>query len=285
MAWSEIKNAKLGVVEQASWATISGGWLGGFDKAVAQYCRAVEDAIVAIGRVIALDFRPHDGTALVTIAPPDGSEPTRALFERRYLCQQAGDLALGDEVEVRFAEGEWPRLTKRAEETNIEHWIPPPSHPHIKPPEYRCYRLGSLTDTNRKFAIEANLWAMEQYGFLRCPAGMRHGLYLADGDQGVYVYAPESVAKKRDEYERALAAAFPRRPSARTVLAEKMKRRSEARLLRNAERADCTLTRECARAELLARMEARKPRMPDIRDEWDNLPDAIDEGIVPRGAR
>lgn len=26
-------------------------------------------------------------------------------------------------------------------------------------------------------------------------------------------------------------------------------------------------------------------RLPDIRDEWDNLPDAEPEGIVSRGAR
>lgn len=62
-------------------------------------------------------------------------------------------------------------------------------------------------------------------------------------------------------------------------------RLSDARLTRTAERSKSQLWRRVARAELLARMEASKPQPPDIRDEWDNLPDAEPEGIVVRGGR
>lgn len=63
-------------------------------------------------------------------------------------------------------------------------------------------------------------------------------------------------------------------------LAARAKRTSSAKLTRIAERSGVPAKREAARAELLARM--APPPLPDIRDEWDNLPDAVPDGIVSR---
>lgn len=99
--------------------------------------------------------------------------------------------------------------------------------------------------------------------------------------EGAYVPFTERVA------DDALAAYLP--PPTRTftervarpMLAAQMAKRSDARLLRNAERGPVGIFREVARAELLSRA-AERARLPDMRDDWDNLEDAEPVGIVPR---
>lgn len=66
---------------------------------------------------------------------------------------------------------------------------------------------------------------------------------------------------------------------AQTIIA---KHAPDADLTNTAETSPRVMFREVARAELLARIEARRPRVEDIRDEWDNLPDAEPSGIVQR---
>lgn len=69
-------------------------------------------------------------------------------------------------------------------------------------------------------------------------------------------------------------------------LAEKQAHAKTCATAELTEVAECAFgaQRYTARAELLARAEVAA-RLPDIRDEWDNLPDAEPEGIVPRGAK
>lgn len=81
-------------------------------------------------------------------------------------------------------------------------WYPPHTHPHIKPPEYRCVRLGALTDVKKKAHIEAQLYILIAQGWKKCPPGMRYGPCPLEGDHGVYVYIPEPAARVRDDYER-----------------------------------------------------------------------------------
>jgi len=83
-------------------------------------------------------------------------------------------------------------------------WFPPRTHPHIKKPEYRIVRLGSMTDVQRKNAVLTNLQVMLAQGWRRCPPGMRHSLFPLEGDNGVYVYIAEPLALEHDDHVREL---------------------------------------------------------------------------------
>lgn len=83
-------------------------------------------------------------------------------------------------------------------------WYPPSTHPHIKKPECRIVRLGSLTDTNRKAVVLTNLQVALAQGWKRCPPGMRHSLFPLEGDNGVYIWIWEPLAKEHDDHVREL---------------------------------------------------------------------------------
>lgn len=64
------------------------------------------------------------------------------------------------------------------------------------------------------------------------------------------------------------------------LLAERAQKCSDAKLTRIAERSRDPVKREVARAEMLARIEARKPKPLPTLDDWDMLEDAPAEGGI-----
>lgn len=73
---------------------------------------------------------------------------------------------------------------------------------HIKPPEYRFCRLGTMADVKRRDAILRQRFILEQQGWRLAPAGTFNPLWAVDGAEGVYMVIAEPAAQVLDEFER-----------------------------------------------------------------------------------
>lgn len=81
-------------------------------------------------------------------------------------------------------------------------WTPPSTHPHIKPPEYRFCRLGTMADPKRRDEILRRRFILEQQGWRLAPAGTYNTLWAVDGAEGVYMCIAEPAGQALDEFER-----------------------------------------------------------------------------------
>ena len=73
---------------------------------------------------------------------------------------------------------------------------------HIKPPEYRFCRLGTMADVKRRDEILRRRFILEQQGWRLAPAGTFNSLFAVDGAEGVYMVIAEPAAQVLDEFER-----------------------------------------------------------------------------------